>query len=55
MVVLTVGKDYIDIDGYASAIAYKELLKMQGIDAKFVSNANINYSITKSLLSIPFS
>ena len=54
MVVLTVGKSYIDIDGYASAIAYKELLKMQGIDAKFVSNAKLNYSITKSLLSTPY-
>ena len=50
MIVITVGKSYIDIDGYASAIAYKELLNIQGIEAKFVSNATLNYSITKSLL-----
>ena len=45
MLVITVGKSYIDIDGYASAIAYKELLNMQNIEAKFVSNAVLNYSI----------
>ena len=55
MIILTVGKSYIDIDGYASAIAYKELLNMQNIEAKFVSNAVLNYSITKSLLDISYS
>ena len=25
MIVITVGKSYIDIDGYASSIAYREL------------------------------
>lgn len=54
MIILVVGKSYIDIDGYASAIAYKELLNMQGIDAKFISNAVLNYSITKSLSSLPY-
>lgn len=54
MVVLTVGKSYIDIDGYASSIAYRELLTMQGISAKFVSNAVTNSSVTKSLLNLPY-
>ena len=54
MIVLTVGKSYIDIDGYASSIAYRELLKLQGIEAKFVSNASLNYSITDSLKNNSF-
>jgi len=54
MIVITVGKNYIDIDGYASCLAYRELLKIQGIDAKFVSNSVLNYGITKSLLDLPF-
>lgn len=55
MIVITVGKSYIDIDGYASSIAYRELLGMKGIESKFVSNAVLNYSITDSLKSIPYS
>ncbi|MBQ9014275.1 MAG: DHH family phosphoesterase [Bacilli bacterium] len=55
MIVITVGKSYIDIDGYASSIAYRELLRMKGIESKFVSNAVLNYSITYSLKSIPYS
>ena len=55
MIVITVGKSYIDIDGYASSIAYRELLKMKGIESKFVSNAVLNYSITDSLKSMPYS
>ncbi len=54
MIILTSGKKYIDIDAYASCIAYRELLCMQGIDAKFVSNSNINYSVTESLKKLPF-
>lgn len=55
MIVLTVGKSYVDIDGYASCLAYRELLKMQGIESKFVTHATLNYSITKSLLDLPYS
>ena len=55
MIVITVGKSYIDIDGYASSIAYRELLRMQGLDAMFVSDATLNYSITNSLLNLPYS
>lgn len=54
MIVITSGKKYIDIDAYASCIAYRELLKMRGIEAKFVSTSTLNYSITKSLLEIPY-
>ena len=54
MIVLTTGKSYIDIDGYASCLAYRELLKLQGIESKFVSYATLNYSVTKSLLELPF-
>ena len=54
MIVLTTGKSYIDIDGYASCLAYRELLKLQGIESKFVSDATLNYSVTNSLLELPF-
>lgn len=54
MIILTVGKSYIEIDGYASCIAYRELLKMQGVEAKFVTNATFNYSVTKSLLNLSY-
>lgn len=50
MLVLTVGNSYVDIDGYASCIAYRELLKMRGEEAMFVTDALFNYSITNSLL-----
>ncbi len=39
MIIITSGKKYIDIDAYASCIAYRELLKMRGIESTFVSNA----------------
>ena len=54
MIIITSGKKYIDIDAYASCIAYRELLKLNGIESKFVSNSVLNYSITKSLLDLPF-
>lgn len=55
MIVLTVGKTYVDIDGYASCLAYRELLRMQGVESKFVTFASLNYSVTKSLLNLPYS
>lgn len=54
MIVLTVGKSYVDIDGYASCLAYRELLKMLKIESKVVSVGNLNYSITKSLINLPY-
>ena len=55
MIVLTIGKSYIEIDGYASCLAYRELLKMKGVESKFVTHASLNYSITKNLLDLPYS
>ncbi|MCI8760465.1 MAG: DHH family protein, partial [Clostridia bacterium] len=49
MIVVTSGSRYIDIDAYASCMAYRELLKLKGIPAKAISTAKINESITKSL------
>ena len=50
MEIVTSGKKYIDIDAYAGIIAYANLLKLKGIQAKAVSTANLNESITPSLL-----
>ena len=55
MIILTAGKTYLDIDGYASIIAYRELLLLKGIPSKFVSDALVNYSVTESLKKLPFS
>lgn len=54
MIVITTGKKYIDIDGYASCIAYRELLRLRGIEARCVSSASANYSVTKSLRNLPY-
>lgn len=54
MIVITTGKKYIDIDGYASCIAYRELLRLRGIEARCVSSASANYSVTKSLRELPY-
>lgn len=53
MIILTSGKTYIDIDGYAGCIAYRELLKLQGNEVQFVNQAKPNYSITRSLINLP--
>lgn len=52
MIVITSGKRYIDIDAYASCIAYANLLKLKGIDAKAISSAKVNESVTPSLLNL---
>ena len=49
MIVVTSGKKYIDIDAYASCIAYRELLKLQGKDAVAVTGAVVNESVAPSL------
>lgn len=54
MIIVTSGKRYIDIDAYAGCIAYAYLLNLKGIEAKAVSTAKINESITKSLLNLDF-
>lgn len=52
MIVVTSGKKYIDIDAYAGCIAYAKLLNLKGINAKAVSTAKLNESITPSLLDL---
>lgn len=52
MIVVTSGKTYLDIDAYASAIAYANLLRLKGVEAKAISTAQINGSITQSLLNL---
>lgn len=49
MIVVTSGKKYIDIDAYASCIAYRELLKLQGKEAVAITGAVINESVAPSL------
>lgn len=52
MIIITSGSKYIDIDAYASCIAYKELLNLQGMETKAVTTAKLNESITESLLQL---
>lgn len=50
MRVVTSGSAYLDIDAFACCIAYAELLNHQGIDARAVSNAPLNVSISRTVL-----
>ncbi len=50
MIIVTAGRPYLDIDAYASCIAYKQLLEKQGQKVDFVSTSPPNYSIPKSHL-----
>lgn len=52
MIIVTSGKKYIDIDAYASCIAYAKLLNLKGIKAKAISTAKLNESITPSLMKL---
>lgn len=52
MIVVTSGSKYIDIDAYASCIAYANLLNLKGKEAKAVSTAKTNESIPSSLLKL---
>ena len=52
MILVTSGSKYIDIDAYAGIIAYSNLLRLKGIQAKAVSTAKLNESITSSLLEL---
>lgn len=49
MIIVTSGKKYIDIDAYASCIAYAKLLNLKGKKAKAITTAKLNESITTSL------
>ena len=46
MVVVTAGNKYLDIDAYASCVAYVKLLNAMGVDAVFASSATINASVS---------
>jgi len=54
MIVITSGDKYIDIDAYASMIAYRELLKSKGIKCVAISNSVLNDSITKSIINMNY-
>jgi inorganic pyrophosphatase/exopolyphosphatase len=49
MKIVTSGSAYIDIDAYSGCIAYAELLRLQGFEAKAVCTAPWNESICKSV------
>jgi len=50
MRVVTSGSAYLDIDAYACCIAYAELLNHQGAEARAVSSAPLNVSISRTVL-----
>lgn len=47
--IVTSGKNYIDIDAYASCIVYAKILSKLGINAIAVTNAEINESVPKKI------
>lgn len=49
MKIVTSGKPYLDIDAYASCIAYQELLNLQGKQAIAVSSSQWNESISPTV------
>jgi inorganic pyrophosphatase/manganese-dependent inorganic pyrophosphatase len=51
MIIVTSGSTYVDIDAYAGCIAYAELLNLLGTQAKAVSSAPLNASITPAVLA----
>jgi inorganic pyrophosphatase/exopolyphosphatase len=57
MLIITAGTPYIDIDAYASSVAYAELLNLLGRKSIAASSSVLNKSITGSLraLPVPFS
>lgn len=50
MRVVASGSAYLDIDAYACCIAYAELLNRQGVEARAVSSAPLNVSISSTVL-----
>lgn len=51
MKIVTAGSRYLDIDAYAGAIAYAELLRAQGEQAEAVSTAPWNESVSRTVRS----
>lgn len=54
MIIVTAGNKYIDIDAYASGIAYAKLLNSLEKDAIFVSTATINSSVCDLIRDLGF-
>lgn len=52
MKIVTSGSSYIDIDAYASCIAYSQLLNLKGIKAAAVCTPTLNESITSTLRAL---
>lgn len=52
MKIVTSGNKYLDIDAYASIIAYAYLLRLKRIPAKAVSTSKLNESITQTLINL---
>ena len=54
MIVVTAGNKYLDIDAYASAIAYVHLLKEKGENAVFATSVKPNASVCKVIKELGF-
>jgi len=54
MVIITAGKTYLDIDAYASGIAYSVLLNGMGVKSAFVSTAKTNMSVPSLVKDLGF-
>lgn len=54
MIIVTAGNKYLDIDAYASGIAYANLLRLKGENAIFASSAILNGSIPRFILDLGF-
>lgn len=52
--IVTSGRKYIDIDAYASIIAYRELLKKQGYEATASTLSTLNQSIPPFILELKY-
>lgn len=52
--IITSGRKYIDIDAYASIIAYRELLRNQGVDATASTLATFNQSIPPFIFGLEY-
>ena len=53
MKIVTSGSPYLDIDGYAGCVAYAELLRASGLEARAVSTSVLNNSVTPAARSWP--
>lgn len=51
MIVVTAGNSYVDIDAFSGCIAYAELLRLLGHDARAVLQAPLNETISKTVRS----